>query len=535
MSDRAPGENEIVEELGRQILDPWWRITSGKLYQIITKDEREDEAEGDDQADQPGVVVPFIPNLSQMTLLENLWYRNVILKARQLGFTTLISILWLDHAMWNANQSVGIIAQTKKTASKIFRGKVRFAYDHMPEVLRLAFPLRQQTAELLVWDHNSSSYEVSTSVRGDTLHRLHISELGAIARDTPLKAAEAVEGSLPAVSPTGIAVIESTAEGMKGEFYDISSRAQRLHEADADLNRADYRFHFFAWHDNPAYRTDPAGVLISALDHEYFDKVETEMKAKLDPAQRAWWVSTRDGWARGRTERMWKQYPSTPAECWQQSTEGVIYAQELTLARLQGRIRKVPFVSNVPVNTFWDIGSRDGCAVWFHQHVGAEHRFLRFIEGWFKGLRHFIVEADRLSDANGGLVWGRHFLPHDAEALRQDVDAAISPLSKLEKLKPSWNFVIVPRVLDLQHGIDQVRDCFASYVFDEEGCKEGLAHIQSYRRKWNKAIGAWMEEPLKDAHTEAADALRQHAQGWTAPAIPAGSIPKRNPRHRRIA
>ncbi len=37
---------------------------------------------------------------------------------------------------------------------------------------------------------------------------LHISELGAIARDTPLKAAEAVEGSLPAVSPTGIAVLE---------------------------------------------------------------------------------------------------------------------------------------------------------------------------------------------------------------------------------------------------------------------------------------------------------------------------------------
>lgn len=532
---------EAVEELGPQIRDPHWRLTSGAIYQIVTKDERElvGAEDVEDEEFQPGAVAPFIPNDAQLHLLRSLWYRNVILKARQLGFTTLISLMWLDHAMWNANQNVGIIAQTERTASKIFRGKVLFAYERMPEVLRMAFPLKKQTAEELIWGHNGSSYIVAVTVRGETLHRLHISELGAISRDSPIKAQEAVEGSLPAVSPSGIAVIESTAEGMEGEFYEISSRAeqldQQLHAKGRPLTKADYRFHFFAWHDNPLYIADPKTVTITSADHEYFDQVETAMKTRLSMPQRAWWVAMRDGWARGRTERMWKQYPSTPAECWQQTTEGVILAEELTRARLSHRITQVPFVRNVPVNTFWDIGSNDGTGVWFHQNVGLQHRFLRYIEGYFKGLDHFAIQADEWAASQGGVVWGRHFLPHDAEALRQGLRGPISPLQMLESLKPEWSFVIVPRVAELSHGIEKLRECFPTYWFDAEGCKDGLAHLQLYKRKFNKAVGGWTDEPVKDTHTEAPDALRQHAQGWTNPTVTAGSVPKRSSQRRRLA
>jgi hypothetical protein len=40
-------------------------------------------------------------------------------KARQLGFTTLICILWLDHALFNANQHCGVIAQNLETVGDI--------------------------------------------------------------------------------------------------------------------------------------------------------------------------------------------------------------------------------------------------------------------------------------------------------------------------------------------------------------------------------------------------------------------------------
>ena len=77
------------DDLKRCLADPWWRLTSGKLYKIMVKDGDEDEA---------GLVLPFIPNEHQLELLENFHNRNIILKARQLGFTTMIAIyFWIVH------------------------------------------------------------------------------------------------------------------------------------------------------------------------------------------------------------------------------------------------------------------------------------------------------------------------------------------------------------------------------------------------------------------------------------------------------
>ena len=109
------------EELARCLADPEWRLFSGALYQIIVKGDGEDDE---------SFVQPFLPNRAQRRFIRRLWHRNLILKARQLGFTTLIAIMWLDHALWNANQRCGMIAQDRETAEAIFRDKVVFAYDH---------------------------------------------------------------------------------------------------------------------------------------------------------------------------------------------------------------------------------------------------------------------------------------------------------------------------------------------------------------------------------------------------------------------
>lgn len=69
-----------------------WRLCSGYLYKIIIK-------ETDDE-DDPGLVKPFKPNRAQRRFLRSIHYRNIMLKARQLGFTTLSAILFLDHALW---------------------------------------------------------------------------------------------------------------------------------------------------------------------------------------------------------------------------------------------------------------------------------------------------------------------------------------------------------------------------------------------------------------------------------------------------
>lgn len=488
-------------------LQSWrWRVFSGQLYKIMTKaDEFQD-----------GSVIPFHPNDAQRKFVENLHYRNVILKARQLGFTTLIAILWLDHAIFTPHQRVGIIAHSLDDAAVIFRDKVKFAYDNMPEEIRAMFPLKRESASELVFAHNNSAIRVATSMRSGTIHRLHISEMGKIAAKYPAKAVEIVTGSLPAVPSRGIAVIESTAEGRSGEFYEIATRAEKRAQIPRPLGWAEWRFHFFPWHVMREYRmaANENAPPISAADHEYFDKVEADLRIKISLPQRQWYISKRDNEMSGDAEKMWREFPSTPEECWRRTTEGTYFAVQLARARAEGRITRLPFVSNVPVHTFWDIGAGDGTAIWLMQYVAGTCRFPLFIEGWSEGYAHY-VNALRDAQVKGNFVFGRHYLPHDADHERQLANKVGKPRDMLEELAPDWTFEIVPRVQTKQHAIDLLRGKFQEAMFDEEGCKEGLSHIELYHKKWDSRLGMWSETPEKgDGHSEAADSLMQWAQGF---------------------
>lgn len=498
-------------------LKSWrWRIFSGKLYKIMTKDDEHQESS----------VVPFKPNPAQVQFLQGLHTRDVILKARQLGFTTLIAIIWLDHALFVPNQRVGIIAHSLDDAGVIFRDKVRFAYHQLPEFVKAMCPIKSETSSSMLFAHNNSALRVATSMRSGTIHRLHISEMGKIASKFPQKAVEIVTGSLPAVPSDGIAIIESTAEGQSGEFFEIATRAEARSQLDRPLGKQEWKFHFFPWFITPEYVADPTSVPISAEEHEYFDGIEARMGTKLYPAQRAWYIAKRDQDMSGDAEKMWREFPSTPEECWQKSTEGTFFAPQLARARVEGRIGRVPHVSNVQVHTFWDIGAGDGTAIWCLQQVGTQHRFIRFFEDWAQGYDHYVRTLRET-----GWLFGVHYLPHDATHKRQMKDTVAAPLDMLQEAAPDWRFEIVPRVQTLQHGIDLTRAKFQEAWFDEEGCKEGLNHIALYHKKWNARLGVWSDEPEKlDGHSEAADALRQWAQGYD-PKL--ASFPQRPTRRNR--
>lgn len=487
-------------DFARCLHDPMWRLCSGALYRIMVKSD-----------DGDGTVIPFKPNRAQRRLIARLWHRNIILKARQLGFTTLIAIMWLDHALFVPNQRCGIIAQDREAAEVIFRDKVKLAYENLPEQLRASMPTSSETKSELLFAHNNSSIRVATSMRSGTIHRLHVSEFGKIGAKWPDKAKEVVTGSLPAVPLDGIAIIESTAEGQSGEFYDMTQRAMATDEKGAELTPRDYRFHFFPWWQEPGYRMAGTGTPITDKDREYFAKIEGEMACELDADQRNWYVATRDADFSGDPEKMWQEYPSTPNEAFQQSTEGTYYALQLAASRKDGRIGLFPHVATAPVNTFWDIGSSDGTAIWLHQRIGAENRFIRFIEGWGEPYSYFVRQMQSL-----GYVWGSHYLPHDGDHKRQQGDKIQSPIEMLQKFEIGGKWVIVPRVEDINHGIQSMREVFSQCTFDEAGCKEGLAHLAQYKKEWNSRLGCWSDRPRHDIHSEAADAIRQFAQGFRA-------------------
>jgi len=497
---------QTEQELLQCLADPVWRVCSGQLYVIMTKKPGEEESS----------TLPFIPNKAQRRLMKRLHHRNIICKARQLGFTTLVAILWLDHALFNANQRCGIIAQDREAAEVIFRDKVKFAYDRLPDFLRELMPLKRDSASELLFAHNNSSVRVATSMRSGTIHRLHVSEYGKICAKNPDKAKEVATGSLPAVPLDGITIIESTAEGQGGDFHDKVKRALAIQQQGKELSKKDFRLHFYAWWQEPDYRMDPDGVLVLGSDNDYFAQIEAKTGTKLDAWQRAWYVATRDSEFSGDPERMWQEYPSHIEEAFQVSTEGTYYAVQLAAARKQGRICKVPHSVGVTVNTFWDIGNSDGTAIWLHQRIGAENRFIRFIEGWGESYSYYIKQLQDL-----GYVWGTHYLPHDAAHKRQQGHKVASPEDELRAMGLGGEWTIVPVVDEVLHGIQKTRDAFGTMVFDEEHTAKGVAHLGNYRKTWDRARGAWkIHTPSKiDGHSEAADAMRQFAQGYDAPSL----------------
>lgn len=212
-----------------QISDKRWRLEN--LYYITDKN---------------GNKIKFTLNWAQKDLYDNWWYQMIILKARQLGCTTFFAISFLDDCFWYSNMSAGIIADKQSSSEEIFKKKVKFAYDNMPSWTREYNSAKNDRQGELVFQ-NGSSYRVSTGFRSGTLTRLLISEFGKICARSPEVAKEIVTGSLNSVGQDQIVVIESTAEGRSGYFFDYCKQAQANKDSGKKLSKMDMKFFFFPW------------------------------------------------------------------------------------------------------------------------------------------------------------------------------------------------------------------------------------------------------------------------------------------------
>jgi hypothetical protein len=498
--------------------DALWRICDSGMYKIMIKD-----LEGN-----PSGSMPFKANATQRQFIKRLWYRNVTCKARQLGMTTLVCIMWLDYALFNRNVRCGIVAQDDASATAFFRDKVKFAYENLDPELKAMFPLRSSNTNELLFAHGTedapedSGIRVATTFASATLHRLLVSEYAKICAKYPEKANEVVIGTIPTVPENGIVILESTGEGAEGDFFERVKKAEKLQQENRKLTPKDFRLHFFPWFIDPQYELEPIGVIIAPDMVKYFRDVEQETGYILSDRKRAWYVATLEGLFGGNQEQMFSQYPSTVNEPFHVSTEGNYYRKEMAIVRKQGRICKIPKL-DIPVNTFWDVGNSDGVAIWFHQQVGLEDRFIGYYEAHGEKLGVYVKELQ-----DRGCIFNKHFLPHDADHKRLgDENESIKEM--LERLMPGQKFEIVSRITDLNAGIQMVRTAFPTAYFDQTMCVEGIAKLDGYKKKWNRADSRWSDEPSKaNGCSEGADAFRQWAQVKNAGNLTmAGSTPQR--------
>lgn len=475
-------QQQAYQQIKSKLADRWWRLNN--LYYI---------------KDKQGKRILFKPNWAQLDFYNNLHYFNVILKARQLGFTTFCMIYFLDACLFNKNHTAGVIAHTLNDAIDLFDNKIKYAYDNLPEWLKEAIPTVSDNSRKLELANGSQIY-TGTSLRSGTLQKLLVSEYGKVSAKYPEKAKEIKTGALNTVDSGQQIFVESTAEGKAGEFYELYKTARKNTETGRELTPLDPKGFFYGWYKNPEY-TIAGEVVLSEKNQHYFAELE-DKGIVLNTGQKNWYEIK----SRTQGEDMTQEYPTYQEEAFQGSMEGAFYTEQFKVLRKNKQICHVPYDSRFPVHTWWDLGLNDLMTIWFHQFVNGKHCFIDYHESSLEAWSYYA----QMLNAKGYNYAGHHF-PHDGkkrvrgqEQLFTDMqmaqNAGIAPVDITPRTDNTYNDIMntcLP-ILPL---------CF----FDEQKCAIGLEHLENYKRKWDKAESMWQKEPLHDEASHCADAFRTFA------------------------
>ena len=169
---------------------------------------------------------------------------NIVLKARQMGLTTWVAGRFLLKTMTQRGVLTVQVAHTREAAETIF-GVVQRMWENLPEDVREG-PLKRTRANAgqMVFGELDSEFRVvsagdENAGRGWTIQNLHCSEVSR----WPGDAGGTLAGLRAALAPGGEQVLESTACGAYGAFYEEWMRA-----GETGMVR-----HFFPWWLEPGY------------------------------------------------------------------------------------------------------------------------------------------------------------------------------------------------------------------------------------------------------------------------------------------
>lgn len=454
--------------------DHEWRLNN--LYKIKNKE---------------GLVEDFKPNWAQVTLL-NPHNLNIILKARQLGITTLHALIFLDKCLFEPNTNAAIVADNKDVAKEIFVDKVKFAYDNLPEFIRRMVPAYRDNANEMRFA-NGSVFRVATSLRGGTIQLLHITEFAKVCQENPHKADEIISGAINAVQAGQFICIESTARGRDGHFYNLCKKAKELQDTQTELDALDWKLWFFPWWKHPDYILNSKNLLINKELEDYFKNLESQ-DIFLNQEQKAWYIKK----MQTQGDYMKREYPSTMEEAFETANEGYYFAKQITQARQERRVCNVPYDANAKTFTSWDIGIGDTNAIWVFQVVGKEIHCIDHYENSDEAIAHYIKWLKEKP-----YVYEKHFMPHDAASRSLQTGKSLVDIARGMGMKVD----VVPRDTNEMFGIECLRSMLNRFYFDQHKCAKGIKALENFRKEWNEKLGCYREKSMHDWASHSAKAL----------------------------
>lgn len=291
--------------------------------------------------DKKSNIIPFVLNEPQLRLygiIREQWNKGVpvriiILKARQMGFSTLTAAIIFWMAATAHNVRAMLVAHKDESTKNLFQMVKRF-YEYLPDRIK---PMQQASnAQELVFDkptrYRGNARGLGSSIRcatagGEgvgrsyTLKALHLSEFAFWPGD---KLATLI-GLLQAVpdEPQTLVVIESTANGYD-EFkkqWDAAVKAQAE-------GREGFIPVFFPWYEMRQYRRKVPRDFRRSAEEEELAKTFGLCDEQL--AWRRWCIEINCG---GDLNKFRQEYPATADEAFIATGQCVFNKDQIVLRR----------------------------------------------------------------------------------------------------------------------------------------------------------------------------------------------------------
>lgn len=208
---------------------------------------------------------------------------------------------------------------------------------------------------------------------------------------------------------------------------------------------------------------------------------------------------------RREMEKLQASDPEAHAHVWEGEPDtrrsGAVYAKQLSKAREEGRICRVPYDPSSEVFTAWDLGFGDATAIWWCQFVGRELRWLEYYENSGEQLDHYakVVKSKSYN-------YSKHYLPHDGGHGNIRGDSVSRQLSML-----GLPNIVLDREQDINPGIELLRQTIAFSAFDTTNCAEGIRCLEDYAYEWDENRGVFKDKPSHNWASHGADCARYAA------------------------
>lgn len=226
--------------------------------------------------------------------------------------------------------------------------------------------------------------------------------------------------------------------------------------------------------------------------------------------------------ARGQSEEEAVAFVRQEYYCdWSAPVIGSYFGSAMKRAADEDRITRVPYETQLPVHTFWDLGVDDSMSIWFVQLHNREIRMIDYFESSGEGFQFY---AKVLNGQHEGFEhmrhynYGKHYAPHDIRVRNMGKDARTRQEVAADL---GIDFEVVKRVSAKEDGIEAIRTILGRCWFDEEKCTRGIAALKGYKKEYNEELQVYKDKPVHDWTSHGTDAFQTMA--LTVPGLTSNS------------